>query len=117
MELMKPKKLSMMTDRSFDLGAFLKGVAFSILMIFVLGLVLSSLGVAHALDLGGIADQVSIIGKILNFGQEYAVYIIPVILVIEYFLGQTTLVRSGSVIEMILNGLARLLKFLTKKKE
>lgn len=56
--------------------------------------------------------------KILAFlsSSEIPVYTGLAFLVIEYILGKTTWVKSGSTVELILNGIKKVIAFFTPKK-
>lgn len=58
------------------------------------------------------------INAILEFFQSNLVVVIggALYLLIEYFLGVTDLVKSGSTLELVLNGIKKALEFLKIKK-
>ena len=58
------------------------------------------------------------INKLLEFFQSGTVstVLVAVLLVVELFLGKTELVKAGSTLELILNGIKKVLEFLKIKK-
>lgn len=61
-------------------------------------------------------EQISFIAKIMDFLASKEVILGAVYVLVEYFLGQTTLVKSGSVLEMALGFIKKIIDIVRPKK-